>query len=87
VEFIKFVLNKRWLNKKYIPDVKSFNCDDYFEKSYKTLSRTTKRKLDYVKRYINCDEIKLFGISHKTNKDGDKKFYRDKLLTWSKNIH
>lgn len=86
VEFIKYVLNRRWLKKDYITNVnrsknkeRKNNCNDYFLKCYFELDNRTKKKLDYFLPYINTDEIKLKCITDYTNHDNDKKFYFDIL--------
>ena len=66
LEFVKYVLNRRWLDKEYITNVnrsknkeRKNNCNDYFAKCYEQLEDRTKKKLDYFIPYINTDVIYL----------------------------
>lgn len=86
VEFLKYVLNKRWLNREYITDVSRSNrkhtiqnCNSYFEQCYLKLDDRTKKKLDYFKPYILTDKILIETVSDVTLHDGDKEFYRNIL--------
>lgn len=83
VEFIKYVLNKRWLGIEYESDVSRTykehirkDCNSYFESCYKSLDRKTKRKLDYFKPYVMTNAISIETVSSATVHDGDKEFYR-----------
>lgn len=86
LEFLKYVLNKRWLNKEYKTNVvKSKNtsrincCNKYFEECYLKLEDRTKKKLDYFIPYVITDNIKLNSITRGTNHDNDKEYYRNIL--------
>ena len=86
LEFVKYVLNRRWLNKEYITNVnrsknkeRKNNCNDYFYKCYEQLEDRTKKKLDYFLPYINTDVIDLKCVTNCTEHDGDKDFYREVL--------
>lgn len=92
LEFIKYTLNKRWLDKEYVPNVSRSNrernyndCSKYFYECYKSLDNRTKKKLDYFMQFLNTDEIKLSYISQATIHDGDKEFYRRILIDKSRN--
>ena len=84
LEFLKYVLTRRWLNEEYITNVnrsknneRKNNCNDYFDKCYNQLDDRTKKKLDYFLPYVNTDYIKLECITDYTQHDGDKEFYRE----------
>ena len=86
LEFVKYVLNRRWLGKEYITNVnrsknkeRRNNCNDYFIKCYEQLEDRTKKKLDYFLPYINTDVIDLECVTDCTEHDGDKEFYREVL--------
>ena len=86
LEFVKYVLNRRWLDKEYITNVnrsknkeRKNNCNDYFSKCYEQLEDRTKKKLDYFIPYINTDVIYLECITNCTEHDGDKEFYKEVL--------
>lgn len=80
LEFIKYVLNKYWLNKEYTPCVRGFNCKEYFEGVYNKLDKRTLKKLDYFKKFLNTSDIKLEGLCFKTEHDGDYKYYSNLLM-------
>lgn len=87
LEFVKYVLNRRWLNKEYITNVnrskdinRKNNCNTYFAKCYEHLEDRAKKKLDYFIPYINTDTINLECITDSTEHDGDREFYREILL-------
>ena len=79
LEFIKYVLNKYWLNKEYTPNVKGFNCSEYFKSVYDSLDKRTFKKLEYFKKFLKTNEINLKGLCFKTEHDGDYEYY-SKLL-------
>lgn len=86
VEFIKYVLHKRWLNEEYLSDCNRSNgehirrdCNSYFESCYRNLDNKTKRKLDYFKPYVS-GVIDIKAVTDATMHDGDKEFYRSVLL-------
>jgi hypothetical protein len=85
IEWVKFVLNKVWLNKKYTPFVKQFNTTEYFEKMYKTLNKATLKKLKYFKYFLNTDKINLSTIPGHTSHDGQKQFFKNILLNYMNN--
>jgi len=60
LEWIKFVLYKRWLDKKYTPIVKGNNCTDYFTWCYECLDKRTKIKIDYFRKFVGgIKELKI----------------------------
>ena len=75
LEFIKYVLNKYWLNKEYTPNVKGFNCSEYFKSVYDKLDKRTFKKLEYFKKFLTTSEIRLKSMCFKTEHDGDYKYY------------
>lgn len=85
LEFVKYVLSRRWLNKEYITNVRRGknqnrnNCNGYFNTCYERLDDRTKKKLDYFLPYINTEDIDLECITDSTNHDGNKDFYREVL--------
>lgn len=86
VEFIKYVLHKRWLNEEYLTDCNRSNgehirkdCNSYFESCYRNLENRTKKKLDYFKPYV-YGVVDIKTVTDTTIHDGDKQFYRNTLL-------
>ena len=82
IEFIKFVLNKRWLNKDYIPIVRSNNVFKYFDEVYRKLEDRTFKKLDYFKKFLNTEKIHLSFECKRTTYDGNYEWYSEKLRRW-----
>jgi len=71
VPIIKYVLYRRWFG---IDGVKPKYIDDKFaEKVYKSLSKQTKKKLDYYKRFLDTEVIDLEAEIHKVDKEGELK--------------
>jgi hypothetical protein len=86
VEFLKYVLYKRWLDKEYLSNCNRKSGSDirrdsnsYFESCYMGLDKRTKKKLDYFKPYV-VGQINIFTITGNTIHDNDKKYYREILL-------
>lgn len=86
LEFVKYVLSRRWLDQEYITNVnrsknqeKKNNCNDYFYRCYQRLEDRTKKKLDYFLPYVIAKEINLECVTDCTQHDNDKEFYREIL--------
>jgi len=80
IQWILYVLNRRWLDKSYKPMVKKCNCEKYFAEKYKQISRITKNRLNYVKRFLSTNSINLRGVTFPTVNDGKYNFYRTRLI-------
>jgi len=85
IEFLKYVLHKRWLNEEYLTDCNRGkdkhirkDCNSYFEACYRNLEKITKKKLDYFKPYV-VGKIKIKTVTDATVHDGDKGFYKEIL--------
>lgn len=76
-EWIKFVLNQRWLDKDYIPTIKNQNLSQYYLGFYNKLDKKTKKRIDYFKKFVNTFEINLKSVSSQTNNDGNISFYTE----------
>lgn len=63
LEWIKYVLYRRWFNKNYIPVVNGNNCQKYFSDCYLNLGKRTKTKLDYFKKFLKYDEIRIKKVT------------------------
>lgn len=86
MEFIRYVLNRRWYGRVYRTDISRTNqvhirkgCDAYFEQCYLGLEDRTKKKLDYFKPFLLIDEVRISTVSFPTVHDGDKRYYREVL--------
>ena len=79
IPWIVYVLNRRWFDIEKISFVKKVNCTKYFSKCYHSLTHNTKKKLDYVSKFLNCNKIQISGISLNTENDGNYDFYTNKI--------
>lgn len=79
MEFIKFVLYKIWLDEDYKPFVNGHDCSDYFKNEYNKLDDKTKKKLRYVKKFLNTNKLDILCICKQTKHDGDYSYYADML--------
>ena len=78
LEFIKYVLLRRWFNKENIHSfVKGHNVTEYFERQYNTLKDETKKRLDYIKKFLNTDTIHLESYCKKSLYDGQYDYYKE----------
>ncbi len=72
LEWVKYVLNKRWFAKEDVPYVRGKNVSSAFEKYYTKLDRKTKRRIDYFRDFLLTDALKLSAITDAANFDGKK---------------
>lgn len=79
VAFIKYVLNRRWLNTIIQPTVRGNDCAKYFDECYRNLDKRTLKKIDYFRKFVKTKEIEIFRVSASTDKDGNYEYYRDLL--------
>ena len=70
IPFIVYVLRRRWFGKKEAAWVGKMNVENYFEQVYYGLSKKTKKKLDYFKRFVICEDIRLQCKGRRTKLDG-----------------
>lgn len=75
IEFIKYALYKNWFNENIVVSVRGNNCFEYFNNSYKNLSKNNKNKLKYYKKFLNCDKLNLETVSNSTENDGKYEYY------------
>ena len=67
LEWIRYVLNRRWLGKVIVPTVREKDVSAYFDIQYSKLSRRAKKKLDYVKRFMISKGIILVSVQTSTS--------------------
>lgn len=80
LEWIRFVLYKRWFNIEYIPYIKGKKVKTFFDKYYKEIDYKLKRKIDYYKKYLNTNIVKLTGISKQTINDNKPEYFKNILF-------
>ena len=79
IEFIKFALAWRWLGEVNNAWVKGHNAKAYFLTSCNALDDRTKKKLDYFKRFLRTDTIRLASATAATIHDNHDEFYKEIL--------
>ena len=89
LEFVKYVLYRRWLDIIYQPVGRAASSGGYFSWNYHQVldnapKKQLKRRLDYFIDYLATESINLTAESSGTHHDGNKEFYRSVLL-WRKN--
>jgi len=78
LEWIKFVLYRKWFNKVYSPSGRAQGMKNYFNDQYSQLSQSTKAMLSYYKKFLVGD-IKINFYSDYTTCDGDYEYYKSVL--------
>ena len=77
VEFIRYALERRWFDNVNVEAfVKEQNVTQYFASQYALLTERAKKKLDYVKKFLNTDKVYLYSVYAKSYHDGDYEYYR-----------
>jgi hypothetical protein len=69
VEWLKFVLWKRWFDIDYEPKGRSVYSKKYFGTLYQELSRSVKAKLDYYKKFCIAEDLDLHCVSSSMKED------------------
>ncbi len=82
VEWIKYVLNKRWFGKDTIPYVRGKMVLSAFQNYYSQLSRKTKRRIDYFKDFLLATELNLVSITSASSYDGQKEKLAELIKTY-----
>jgi hypothetical protein len=77
--WIAYVLRRRWNLVPKTPLVLGHDVSDYFDHQYRQLSKATKRKLDYVKKFLHTDRVRISGSCFSTTHDGKYDHYATKL--------
>lgn len=79
IPWIEYVLNRIWFNKIIKPLVRSFVCDKYFSDNFKSLPKTTKKRLKFYKKFLLTDEIRILPMCRGTNNDGNYVYFKSLL--------
>ncbi len=80
IPFIRYCLSVCWLDKEPKIIVREHNVTNYLRGCYYKLSKRTKAKLKYFKKFLNTDTINLHHISSRTTHDGDYIYYRELII-------
>ena len=76
VQWIRYAVNRAWFDIRTESWTRSHNSTEYFKKEYEKLSKRAKRKLRYIKKFLNCFFIKLYAYGGWTEHDGDYEYFR-----------
>ena len=75
LEWVKYVLNRRWFGKETIPLVRKKNVTNSFKKYYSKLDKKTKKRIDYFKKFLLTDELQLNSITSITLNDNHPDYF------------
>jgi len=78
LEWVIYVLNRRWFDKEIIPYVKNNNVQLYFRECYNKLTKIEKGKIDFYKKFLNTNKLNIETISGNV-RDCIKKLQEKKL--------
>jgi len=86
IPFIIYVLQRRWFGKKGPVWIREMNVEPYFEQVYYGLNKKTKKKLDYFKKFLICEDIRLQYKGKRTRLDGQYEEFKRILKTFGTGI-
>lgn len=75
VEWVRYALTRRWLGVEITPIVRGRRVLRYFRECYGALDKRTFAKIDYVRKFLNTDEIRIELRTGATQHDGDYDYY------------
>lgn len=76
LEWVKFVLHRRWKGQMYIPCGRAALMRDYFYSEYVGLPDRVKARLDYFGKFSKMgDPIRIRAVTAATAHDGDWEYY------------
>lgn len=80
LEFVRYVLNRDWLQQSVDVNVNGHNSKDYFEEVYRSFRKRTKKKIKYFRKFLKTDTIDIVMVTDFTEHDGDYDYYRRVLI-------
>ncbi len=75
LEWLRYVLNLRWFSTEITPIVRTKNVLASFRKYYANLDKKAKKRIDYFKKFLQTDTIKLSAVTDETTNDGKPEYY------------
>ena len=87
LEFIKFVLNKKWLGKEYQLEGRMKQAQKYFDIVYHNLPARSFSKIKYFGRYLNTKDINLSAVTSSSRKDNNLEYFKSFLLNAINQVH
>jgi hypothetical protein len=79
VAWLNYALNRRWFDLEITVWTRRHNATSYFREQYNVLTFAAKKRLDYVKKFLNCTSVNIVGCGDSTRHDSDYKFFRSFL--------
>lgn len=78
IEWVRYVLNKRWFAKETRLIIKNKDVTEYFYKTYYTkLTKRTKKRIDYYKKFLLTENLNLLTITDSTTNDNKPEIYKE----------
>jgi hypothetical protein len=77
LEWIRYYLNKIWLDCDYKAIINLNDATEFFYNASNKISKKTRNKIKYYRKFLMTDQIKLVGYSKATYNDGTDKFFVD----------
>jgi hypothetical protein len=75
LEFIKFTLYRRWYGVEYLPKGRAESSRLYFTEQFNALSRRSKKKLDYYKKFLK-GTLNVVAVTDATAMDGCVSYFQ-----------
>ena len=85
LEWIRYYLHKVWLNSDYKPKINQNNLQKLFYNESDKISKKTRTKIKYFRKFLMTDEIKLMGLTKATYNDGESDYFVDILKKYIEN--
>lgn len=79
LEWIRYYLNIVWFNRRIKPIINNKDVTEYFYENYIMVSKKTRARIRYFRKFLQTDRINLIGMSKSTIRDGDINFYLSTL--------
>lgn len=79
LEWVKYVLSKRWYGIDYQPKGRAKTMGGYFAEQYCKLGKRTKVRIDYFAKYIK-DPLDIVSVTSATTMDGSTEYYKRILM-------
>ena len=85
VEWVRYALSRKWLGLSPKAAARGNDCSGYFDTAYrKRISKPTSTKLEYFRKLLLTDEIRLETSGFITTNDGQYGHFRDVLSALQK---
>jgi hypothetical protein len=80
--WILYACELNWYGQAKIPVVRGNNVNSYFFQCYQKLSNRAKKKLTYLKKYVNVPTLNYGWKCKRSDLDGKYSELKDKLVTY-----